>query len=48
MKKTLANPLTDLDLQELYGILIDRDKDGALEFLDLNARPAFNKAMESG
>ncbi len=48
MKKALVIPLDAKELQELYRILIDRDKDGALEFLNLYARPAMNKAMEGG
>jgi hypothetical protein len=48
MKRALVIPLTDKESQELYRILIDRDKDGALEVLNLYARPALNKTMEGG
>jgi hypothetical protein len=48
MKKALVIPLNGKELQELYRMLIDRDKDGALEFLNLYARPAMNKALEGG
>lgn len=48
MKKALVIPVTDRELQELYRILIDRDQEGALEFLNVYARPAMNKAMEGG
>jgi len=48
MKKALVIPLDAQELQELCRILIDRDKDGALEFLNLHARPAMHKAMEGG
>lgn len=48
MKKALIIPISDRELQELYRILIDRDQDGALEFLNLHARPAMSKAMEGG
>ena len=48
MKKALVIPLDAKELQELYRILIDRDKDAALVFLNQYARPAMNRAMEGG
>lgn len=48
MKKALIIPLTEKEIQELYRILIDSDKDAALEFLDTHARPPLHKAMEGG
>ncbi len=46
MKKALVIPLEDKELQELYRILIERDKDAALEFLDVYARAPLHKALE--
>ena len=46
MKKALVIPMTDQELQEVYRILIDRDKDAALEFLDAHA-PLY-RAMAGG
>ena len=48
MKKALVIPLTDQELQEVYRILIDRDRDAALEFLDAHARAPLHKALEGG
>ena len=48
MKKALVIPLTDKELQEVYRILIECDKDAALEFLDTHARAPLHKAMEGG
>lgn len=48
MKKALALPLTDQELQELYRILIDQDKDAALEFLQTYARKPLHQALEGG
>ncbi len=48
MKKALVIPLTDEELQELYRVLLDRDKSAALEFLDIHARAPLRKAMEGG
>jgi hypothetical protein len=48
MKKALVIPLSDQELQELYRILIDHDKDAAFEFLDEHARAPLQKAMEGG
>ena len=48
MKKALVVPLTDKELQEVYRILIDRDKDAAWEFLNEHARAPLLKAMTGG
>jgi hypothetical protein len=48
MKKALVIPLTDKELQEVYRILLDRDKDAALEFLNEHARAPLHQAMEGG
>lgn len=48
VKKVLVTPLTDKELQELYRILIDRDTDAALEFLDTHLRAPLHKALEGG
>jgi len=48
MKKALVIPLTDKELQEVYRILIDRDKDAAWEFLNEHARAPLLKAMTGG
>ncbi len=48
MKRALVIPLTDKELQEVYRILIDRDKDAAWEFLNEHARAPLRKAMEGG
>ncbi len=48
MKKALVIPLTEKELQEVYRILIDRDQDGALEFLNAHARAPLLKAMAGG
>jgi len=48
MKKTLVIPLTENELQEVYRVLIDRDKDAAMEFLDAHVRAPLRKAMEGG
>ncbi|MEW5719640.1 MAG: hypothetical protein AB1817_13500 [Chloroflexota bacterium] len=45
MKKALVISVTEKELQELYRILLDRDKDGALEFLDTYARAPLHQAM---
>ncbi len=48
MKKALVIPVTEKELQELYRILLDRDRDAALEFLDTHARAPLHQAMEGG
>ncbi len=46
MKKALVIPLTDEELQHVYRILIDRDPEGAWEFLNAHARAQLLKAMK--
>ncbi len=48
MKKALVIPLTDKELQEVYRILIDYDKDAAWNFLDEYARAPLLNAMAGG
>ena len=48
MKKALVIPLTDKELQEVYRILIDRDKEAAWEFLNEYARAPLLSAMTGG
>ncbi len=48
MIKALVIPLTEKELQEVYRVLIDRDKDGAWEFLNEHARAPLLKAMTGG
>ena len=48
MKKALVIPLTDQELQEVYRILIDRDKEAAWEFLNEYARAPLLKSMTGG
>lgn len=38
MKKLLGIALTDEELVELYRILLDKDADGALAFLETHAK----------
>ena len=48
MKKALVIPVTDQELQEVYRILLDRDKDAAWEFLNEHARAPLHNAMSGG
>ncbi len=48
MKKALVIPLTNKELQEVYRILIDRDKDAAWEFLNEYVRAPLLNAMTGG
>lgn len=48
MKKALVLLLTGKELQDLYRILIDRDENGALQFLNDHARAPLQKALEGG
>lgn len=48
MKKALVIPLTDKELQEVYRILLDHDKDAAWDFINEHARTPLQKAMEGG
>ncbi len=48
MKKALIAPLTDKELPDIYRILIDRDQEGAWEFLNAQVRAPLLKAMTGG
>ncbi len=46
MKKTLTIRLEDEDLLELYRILMDKDAEGALEFLQTHVKSQARDLME--
>ena len=48
MKKSIVLALTDQELQDLYRVLIDRDTEGALRFLDEHVRKKVHQALEGG
>lgn len=48
MKKALTLVLTDDEVYELYGILIDRDEAGALSFLEGHVRSRLHEIMDGG
>ena len=48
MKKGLTIVLTDEELLELYRIILDRDAEGALEFLDQHLKKPAQRALEGG
>jgi len=48
MKKLLAIPLEDEDLIELCRILMDKDPDGALEFLQTHVKGKARDLLERG
>ena len=48
MKKSIALLLTDEELQDLYRILIDRDAEEALCFLNQHLRKKVRQALEGG
>ena len=48
MKKSIVLSLTDEELQDLYRVLIDRDAEGALWFLDQHMRKKVLQALEGG
>ena len=48
MKKPIVLSLTDKELQDLYRVLIDRDAEGALYFLDEHVRKKVHQALEGG
>lgn len=48
MKKSITISLTDKELQDLYRVLIDRDAEEALRFLDRHLRKKVHQALEGG
>jgi len=48
MKRTLMLPVTDEELVELCRILLDRDQEGALQFLEEHLRGKVNQVLEGG
>jgi len=48
MKKSIVLAITDEELQELYRVLIDRDAEGALAFLDQHLRSQVRQTLEGG
>jgi len=48
MKKSVVLSLTDEELQDLYRVLIDRDAEGALRFLNQHLRNKVHQALEGG
>jgi pyruvate-formate lyase-activating enzyme len=48
MKKMLSIPLEDEEIIELCRILIDKDPDGALEFLQTHVKGKARSLLEGG
>ncbi len=48
MKKGLTIVLTDEELLDLCRIILDRDAEGALAFLDRHLRKPAHQALEGG
>jgi len=48
VKRALTIALTDEELQDLYRVILDRDRDGALAFLDEHLRKEILRALEGG
>ncbi|UCC77558.1 MAG: hypothetical protein JSW37_04135 [Anaerolineales bacterium] len=48
MKKALVVPLDDEELLELCRILLDRDAEGALQFLDAHLKRPADEALTGG
>ena len=48
MNKVLSVSLSAEQLQELYRVILDRDGDGALAFLNDHLRKQVLRAMEGG
>lgn len=46
-KKVLSIPLADEELVELYQLLVDRDAEGALAFLQTHARHKVRELLDS-
>ncbi len=48
MKKALVVPLTDEELLDLCRVIIDRDAEGALEFVNRHLRKKVEQVLEGG
>lgn len=48
MKKALTITLTDEELLELYRILLDKDAEGALNFLETRLKSQIHTLLEGG
>ena len=48
MKKILALPLEDEEIVELYRILLDKDAEGALAFLQRHVKGKARDLLEGG
>ncbi len=48
MKKAIVVPLDDEELLDLCRIIMDRDAEGALEFLSRHLRKPAQQALEGG
>ena len=48
MKKALVVPLAEEELLGLCRVIIDRDAEGALEFVDRHLKKQVNQALEGG
>ena len=48
MEKSIVLSLTNEELQDLYRVLIDRDAEEALRFLDEHLRGQVHQALEGG
>jgi len=48
MKKMLAIPLDDAEIIDLCRVLMDKDADGALEFLQTHVKGMARDLLESG
>ena len=47
-RSVLVVPLEDTEVQELIRILLDRDEQGALAFLEKHLKPAAHRALDGG
>ena len=48
MKEALVVLLSDTEMLELYGILIDRDEAGALAFLQRHLKAKVRRVLDGG
>ncbi len=48
MKKALVIPLTDEELLDLCRIILDRDAEGAMQFMERHLKKPLNQALEGG